>query len=44
MGILVILLGVAIGASLAGARLVAVSHFWRGSIPVALGGLQCRYQ
>ena len=44
MGILVILLGVAMGAGLAGVGLVPVSHFRRGPIPVALGELQCRYQ
>ena len=44
MGNLVVFLGVAMGAGLAGTGLVPASQFWRGPVPVARGGLYPRYQ
>ena len=43
VGILVAMLGVAMGNGLAGAALVPMSQLWRGPGAVAMGGLQCRY-
>ena len=44
VGNLVMFLGVAMGAGLAGIGLVPVSQFRRGPVPVAKGGLYPRYQ
>ena len=44
VGNLVVFLGVAMGAGLAGTGLVLVSQFRRGPGPVARGGLYPRYQ
>ena len=44
VGILVVTLGVAMGTGLAGVGLVSVSQFSARTSPLALGGLQRRYQ